>query len=108
MKWIIISALRLSIYLGAIATVVIGALTGYVGGLNIENFSVTGIAGAIVGGVVGIIAAGLVFGTLTVLLDIRDSLAVIRDRTPVTPGEATFQEPSRGGGKRKEPFLGKT
>jgi len=108
MKWIIIAALRLSIYLGAVATIATGALVGYVGGLNIENFSVTGIAGAVIGGVAGILLAGLVFGTLTVLLDIRDSLAVIRDRTLAPPGKTTLQESEQSDEKRKEPFLGKT
>ncbi len=108
MKWIIIAALRLSIYLGALATIATGTLVGYVGGLNIENFSVTGIAGAIIGSGAGVLLAGLVFGTLTVLLDIRDSLAVIRDRTPAIPGETAFQEPAQSDEKRKEPFLGKT
>ena len=106
MKWIIIAALRISIYLGALVTIATGALVGYVGGLNIENFSVTGYAGAVVGAVAGILLAGLVFGTLTVLLDIRDSLAVIRDRTPATPGETAFREPQPSAEKRKEPFLG--
>ena len=105
MKWIIIAALRLSIYLGAIATIATGTLVGYVGGLNIDNFSVTGYAGAVVGAVAGILLAGLIFGTLTVLLDISDSLAVIRDRTTPTPGETAFQEPSPSDEKRKEPFL---
>ncbi|MEL0107874.1 MAG: hypothetical protein VW802_13125 [Rhodospirillaceae bacterium] len=127
MKWIIIAALRLSIYLGAIATIATGALVGYVGGLNIENFAVTGYAGAVVGGVVGTLVAGLVFGTLTVLLDIRDNLVVIRERTPLTPGEAAFREtprsaptrpapsqeeaasePAPTGESRKEPFLSKS
>jgi len=108
MKWIIIAALRLSIYLGALATIVTATLVGYVGGLNIENFSVTGIAGAVIGGIGGILLAGLIFGTLTVLLDIRDSLIVIRNRTPAPPGETAFQEPSQSDEKRKEPFLGKT
>lgn len=119
MKWIIIAALRLSIYLGAIATIATGTMVGYVGGLNIENFPVIGYAGAAVGAVVGVLLAGLIFGTLTVLLDIRDSLIVIRDRTTPTPGEQVFQEPRPPQSpapqtntpqlppdeKRKEPFL---
>lgn len=124
MKWLIITALRVSIYLGVIATIATCGLVGYLGGLNVENFSVTGYAGAVVGGVAGILLSGLVFGTLTVLLDIRDSLVIIRERTPPTPGEAAFQnpprpapqprqepaaqEPSPEAEKRKEPFLGKS
>ncbi|MEQ8196363.1 MAG: hypothetical protein RIB59_17930 [Rhodospirillales bacterium] len=114
MKWIIISALRISIYLGAVATIAGGALTGYVGGLSIENFPVTGIAGAIVGGVAGVLLAGLVFGTLTVLLDIRDNLADLRDRDIASPSDPEprqepRQEPQqepRETGRRKEPFFG--
>lgn len=127
MKWLIIAALRLSIYLGAIATIASGAVFGYFGGLNIEDFPVTGYAGAVIGAVAGILLAGLIFGTLTVLLDIRDSLVVIRNRTTPTPGETAFQdppprpkpappmhqepateEPTSTDEKRKEPFLGKT
>ncbi|MGY8990722.1 MAG: hypothetical protein ACKVHL_03945 [Rhodospirillales bacterium] len=112
MKWIIIAALRVSIYLGAIATIATGAMVGNVGGLSIENFSVTGYAGAVVGAVAGVLLAGLIFGTLTVLLDIRDSLAVMRDRPTSSPGEVAFQEPAApqtpSDEKRKEPFLGST
>ena len=107
MKWIIIGALRLSIYLGAVATIAAGGLAGYLGGLSVEDFPVTGIAGAVIGAVIGVFFAGLIFGTLTVLLDIRDSLADLRDRGGRDSSDPDSPQSPQDSDSRKEPFLGK-
>lgn len=96
MMSLLVFLLRVFVVLGTIALVAFGALFGFSGSLDtyfaqtgVEQLAAEGSAmravRAIIGGLVGLVAATLSFGVLAAILDIRDKLVQIRDALTTEP-----------------------
>jgi flagellar motor component MotA len=83
---------RFAVALAAILMVIGGGIGGYVGAARQAGFETAGsvfpsgpvtaseIGSAIVGAILGLLAAGVIFGPLAALFDIRENVAILAGR----------------------------
>jgi uncharacterized membrane protein len=79
----------LAAVLWVIALVVMGAFEIGTHSPTPDGYVVGGIIGGIVGAIFGLISAGVVFGAIATLYDIRDNLRLLVKQDRNTPGPRT-------------------